>query len=400
MESFFVPQKERGFIVKRNLYLNYIFEFFLNFRLTSLLWPTFLVMKGFSLIDVGICESIFHITSMVGEMPTGIISDLYGRRFSRLLGRITDIISGLLLIMAQSEWLVYLSFVLSALSYTMESGTDSAYVYDLLLEEQQQYSFPKIQGRREVVIQTAILLATTAGGIIAGISYQLTYRLSIIINLISIIVLLQMKEIKNQHYVKTNIMNDMKLQIIHSYALIKKDHQIFYLILSTSLFSASLTTCYYYLTNYWSDLGISISLISFFLALENVVGMIAGILTHHIIKSNSQKKLLLTLPLGIVVSMLGIPFFPISILAICSMAFFETILYIAMTSFLNERVNSQFRATLLSTLSLGFSIVMIVYFPIVGFIGEIYSLKVAYISLFIIVLLIYIIYQYVIRKRY
>lgn len=386
--------------MNKHLYLNYIYEFLLNFKLTALLWPTFLIVKGFSLIDVGICESVFHMTSLLGEMPTGIISDLYGRRLSRLLGRLTDIISVLLLIVAKSEWLIYLSFMLSALSYTMESGTDSAYVYDLLLEEQKQDNFPKIQGRKEVVIQGAILLATIIGGMLAGISYQLTYGLSVIIILISIIVLMQMKEIKNQHHIKTNVLNDIKMQLVQSYQLIKKDHQIFYLILSTSLFSASLTTCYFYLTNYWSELGISISLISFSLALENIVGMVAGLLTYRIIKKYSQKRLLLILPLGIVLSIMGIPFYPFSILSICTMAFFETILYIAMTSFLNEKVSSQYRATLLSTLSLGFSAVMIVYFPAVGLIGEIYGLKMAYLCLFIIVLIIYIIYQHVIRKKY
>ena len=133
MESFFVPQKQkkRGLIImKKNLYLNYIFEFLLNFKLTSLLWPTFLVIKGFSLVDVGICESVFHITSMLGEMPTGIISDLYGRRLSRLLGRMVEIVSIILLIFARQEWMIYLSFILQALSYNLESGTDSAYVYD------------------------------------------------------------------------------------------------------------------------------------------------------------------------------------------------------------------------------------------------------------------------------
>ena len=214
MESFFVPQKQkkRGLIImKKNLYLNYIFEFLLNFKLTSLLWPTFLVIKGFSLVDVGICESVFHITSMLGEMPTGIISDLYGRRLSRLLGRMVEIVSIILLIFARQEWMIYLSFILQALSYNLESGTDSAYVYDLLLEYNEQDEFAKIQGKREVVIQVAMLLSTTIGGIIAGLSYQLTYGLSILIIILSIFALLQMKEIKNKGYIKTNILHDLSL---------------------------------------------------------------------------------------------------------------------------------------------------------------------------------------------
>lgn len=403
MESFFVPQKQkkRGLIiVKKNLYLNYIFEFLLNFKLTSLLWPTFLVIKGFSLVDVGICESVFHITSMLGEMPTGIISDLYGRRLSRLLGRMVEIVSIILLIFARQEWMIYLSFILQALSYNLESGTDSAYVYDLLLEYNEQDEFAKIQGKREVVIQVAMLLSTTIGGIIAGLSYQLTYGLSILIVILSIFALLQMKEIKNKGYIKNNILHDMKQQVVMSCELIKQDHQIFYLILSTALFSASLTTAYYYLTNYWKELGVSISAISIFLSLENITGIIAGVITYKIMKRYSQKRLLLVLPIGIVISSIGLPFYPLSILSICVMAFFETILYIAITTFLNEKVESQMRATLLSLMSMGFSIVMIIYFPLMGLIGDMFGLKVAYLCLFVILCFIYIIYQYVIRKRY
>lgn len=256
-----------------------------------------------------------------------------------------EIVSIILLIFARQEWMIYLSFILQALSYNLESGTDSAYVYDLLLEYNEQDEFAKIQGKREVVIQVAMLLSTTIGGIIAGLSYQLTYGLSILIVILSIFALLQMKEIKNKGYIKNNILHDMKQQVVMSCELIKQDHQIFYLILSTALFSASLTTAYYYLTNYWKELGVSISAISIFLSLENITGIIAGVITYKIMKRYSQKRLLLVLPIGIVISSIGLPFYPLSILSICVMAFFETILYIAITTFLNEKVESQMLST-------------------------------------------------------
>ena len=43
---------------------------------------------------------------------------------------------------------------------------------------------------------------------------------------------------------------------------------------------------------------------------------------------------------------------------------------------------------------------MIIYFPLVGLIGEFFGLKIAYITLFVVVSVIYIVYQYVIRKQY
>ena len=203
-------------IKKKDLYLNYIYEFILSFNLTHLIWPTYLIIKGYSLIDVGVCESLFHVVSMLGEMPTGVISDLYGRRLSRLLGRIANIVSIVLLVWGVNIWIIYLSFALTALSYNLESGTDSAYVYDLLVEYNCEQEFARVQGIREVILQVAMLLAIYLGGLISMKSYDLTYMISIGVGILSIIVLLTMKEIKNKKYINTNIINDMKNQWLTS----------------------------------------------------------------------------------------------------------------------------------------------------------------------------------------
>lgn len=67
----------RGY--KRNIVLDYLHTFFRNTNFTQGIWAAFLLVKGFSLIDVGIFETIFHISSLTMEVPTGVIGDLYGR---------------------------------------------------------------------------------------------------------------------------------------------------------------------------------------------------------------------------------------------------------------------------------------------------------------------------------
>lgn len=386
-------------IKKKDLYLNYIYEFILSFNLTHLIWPTYLIIKGYSLIDVGVCESLFHVVSMLGEMPTGVISDLYGRRLSRLLGRIANIVSIVLLVWGVNIWIIYLSFALTALSYNLESGTDSAYVYDLLVEYNCEQEFARVQGIREVILQVAMLLAIYLGGLISKKSYDLTYMISIGVGILSIIVLLTMKEIKNKKYIKTNIINDMKNQWLTSYSLIKQDHYIILYIMCYALFSASTATIYYYITNYWSELGIGIDQISFYLSFENIAGIIAGVLTYKVMKKFNQKQLLLYIPLCIIIGLLGVPFFPISIMSICFMAFFESMLYVSMSTFLNERVDSSCRATLLSTMSMGYSLVMIIYFPIIGTIGHFLNLKIAFYVLIIMNIIVYTFYRKAILKE-
>lgn len=385
---------------KKMMLLNYLYEFIISSNITQLLWPTFLIIRGFSLIDVGIAESVFHITSMLCEVPTGIISDLYGRRFSRILGRILSIIEISILLFATNKFLIYLSFCICALSYNMESGTDTAYVYDLMIENKDESRFSKVQGYREVVIQSASFIGVFIGGIIALKSYSLAFVISICLTIFAIIILCNMKEIKNINYQKTNILNDMKQQYISCITLFKANHQIFYLSICYSIFSASVTTVQYFLTNYYVEIGINISNTSFFLGLSKLASILAGLIAYKIISRYNKKTIILFCPLIMVIALVGIPYFPLSVVSMIVLCFIDSILYVSITTFLNRLIPSETRTTLLSCLSMFFSIMMIIYFPLVGLIGDVLSLKYAFISLSLLLILIYMIYCNLIRKYF
>lgn len=383
---------------KKNLNLNYIYELCLNCRFTQLLWPTYMIIMGYSLVEVGMAESLFHATSLVCEIPTGMISDLYGRKTSRLLGRLLNIVDILLLAFATNIWMVYLSFIISAIAYTLESGTDSAYVYDLMLENKDEQRFAKVQGYREVIFQVGSFIGIIMGGFIADYSYRLAYILSIIMVLLTIIILMQTSEIRHNEFKKVSILKAMKHQYTTSFQLLKENNQIISLILSYSLFSATITTCHFYITNFLKDYGLSMSKISFVLALENIAGVAAGLYAYKLIQRYSKYHVALILPLFIVIGLMGVPFFPISLIAMIFIGFIETLLYVSITTFLNEMIPSSSRATLLSCNSMVFSFVMIIYFPFVGLMGQLFGLKLAFIALSILMIIVYIIYQKSIRN--
>jgi MFS family permease len=48
----------------------------------------YLASRGFSLLQLGVLESVFHITSFIMEVPTGAVADLWGRKASRIAGRV------------------------------------------------------------------------------------------------------------------------------------------------------------------------------------------------------------------------------------------------------------------------------------------------------------------------
>ena len=119
---------------KRNILLDYLHMFFRNTNFTHGIWVAFLLIRGFSLLDVGLFEMVFHIISLTMEVPTGVIGDLYGRKTSRLLGILMYFIYIAIILFSTNYLLIILAFIFCGISYTFESGSGDALVYDSLKE--------------------------------------------------------------------------------------------------------------------------------------------------------------------------------------------------------------------------------------------------------------------------
>lgn len=90
--------------IKRNIKVDYIYRFLSSFDITSGIWVLYLGYKGMSLIQIGILESIFHITGFISEIPTGAMADLIGRKRLIVLGRTTALISTIIMLYSNSFW--------------------------------------------------------------------------------------------------------------------------------------------------------------------------------------------------------------------------------------------------------------------------------------------------------
>ena len=130
---------------KRNIGINYLFNVFMNLNFTSGLWMIFLAIRGFSLVELGLLEGIYHITGFLMEVPTGIIADIWGRKASRIIGRIIWSLSLALMYFSPGFALQALGFCICALGNTLESGAGDALVYDSLLPDGAEEQYVKSQ---------------------------------------------------------------------------------------------------------------------------------------------------------------------------------------------------------------------------------------------------------------
>ena len=161
--------------LKQQLRCIYISDFFSGLRITDAVWVALLAARGFSLWEIGLAESVYHIVSLFCEVPSGMAADLLGRRKTLLSGGVLTVTCNLLMAFAPNLFTICLAMGLNALAMTMFSGTFTALVYDSLKTEGREDEYIQVSANSSQIsmLRTAFNLISygTEGDSIAGVQY-------------------------------------------------------------------------------------------------------------------------------------------------------------------------------------------------------------------------------------
>ncbi|NTW95220.1 MAG: MFS transporter [Erysipelotrichaceae bacterium] len=360
--------------VKHNVTLNYGFEFISNLNFTQAIWVSYLAFKGLTLVEIGLCESVFHITSLFFEVPTGLIADRFGRKLSRNLAVLSRIIYLVLLLNVNNLFFAMFSFVFAALSYNLDSGADSAFVYDSMVETGNEAHFAKVQGYREVVFQTASTVGIMIGGILADVSYSLAISAAVGTFVLGFIISLFFKEPKAHESVEIVTLKSLTKT---AYSTLRKQPMLAGLMLYGALFSSVAATFFMYLGTYLRGHGYSLTTISLWYIFNTIGSIIAALFVGRLIK-RFDLKLVLYSSIVLAITYFFLPILPWGFIAFFFMGGMESMIYVGITFHINRQISSDVRATILSVNSMAYSVIMIFLFPIFGIIGDIYGMELAF----------------------
>jgi MFS family permease len=367
----------------------------------------YLASRGFSLLQLGILEGIFHVTSFLMEVPTGAVADLWGRKASRIAGRVVAFISLAIMFYARSFPLQMVGFAIVAIGYNLESGAGDALVYDSLLLEDKEAKFMHVSGRQELVYQSASILAFLIGGYLAVRSYLAVYSISMVLVVCAGVCALfltepvidsQKKKLEGKS-LKHHIINSMREQTVESVKVIRSRPKIAFLILFSELLFAFITSLFFYLQNYWKAGGRTEWYIGMIFAAGSVVAGLTAFGAPKIEKCIGPRGVLLAMPLLLVLCLWGVAVSPWPAIFYILTGCVEGVLIVAVGDYLNRLIPSKYRATILSFQSMAFSLFMIIVFPLVGFIGDRYSLPLAFILMAAFGTLLYIPYVFFIGPK-
>ena len=164
--------------LKQQLRCIYISDFFSGLRITDAVWVALLAARGFSLWEIGLAESVYHIVSLFCEVPSGMAADLLGRRKTLLSGGVLTVTCNLLMAFAPNLFTICLAMGLNALAMTMFSGTFTALVYDSLKTEGREDEYIQVSANSSQISMLANAIGSLASLLKRFLGYAGFYLLN------------------------------------------------------------------------------------------------------------------------------------------------------------------------------------------------------------------------------
>ena len=128
--------------VSRVVLLTFFARFHFYLHASSL----FLVDRGLSLFEVNALDSIVLLSVFLAEVPTGIIADRVGRKWSVVLGLLCHATGEGLVLFGQSFAAFAAMCVLIGIGFAFQSGATESLIYDTLPEEGRENAMKRAMG--------------------------------------------------------------------------------------------------------------------------------------------------------------------------------------------------------------------------------------------------------------
>ncbi len=363
--------------IESNIWKLYLIK---GLRWFMLIIPTIVLFfqeNGLSMSQVLLLQSIFSIGIILFEIPSGYFSDVIGRRTSIIIGCFL----GFTGFMVYSFSYGFIGFLIAELTLGLGSsflsGTDSALIYDSLIQLKKEKDYKKIEGRLLSVGNFSEAIASFLGGFVALISLRTPFYVETFLMLLTIPVAFTLVEPERKKYENKEGSFKEIIKIV-KYA-VHHNRKIKWLILYSGFISASTLTMVWFIQPYFKLVGLPLAYFGLAWGILNLSVGVFSLVAHKIELFAGRKKSLISLILIVFTGylLLGLLSSLWAIVFLILFYFARGVSNPVLKDYVNKLISSNMRATVLSVKNLFGRLVFSIIGPFIGWVSDSYSLQLA-----------------------
>ena len=356
--------------LRNNIFKMYLLKGFSWFMVAMPIIVLFFQENGLSLMQVMILQSVYSITLGITEIPSGYLADSFGRRKSIIYSTIFTF-CGYLIFCYFNEFNMYLvAQIFAGIGGSLISGTDTALIYDTLIEEKDEKEYNKIEGKTYAIGNFSESIAGVIGGILATSSLLLPIQVQTCILFFTIPVAFSLVEptINQNNKIEKKFLTIL-LIVKHS---LSENLKLKWLIIYSSIMGVATLSVAWLAQPFFQSIEIPIF---YYGILWGILNITAGISSYSSYKYDNKYNIiniLTVLSILISISFIMIYFSP----NYFGLIFIFLIYYVRgiVTPLLKKQINintkSNIRATVMSVRSFILRVSFAIIAPILGYFGD------------------------------
>ncbi len=376
-------------LMESNIRKYYIYNFFFLFVLFEpILFVYFQKNLSFTLTQVMIAVSFFTILTGVLEIPTGVVGDKLGYKKTLLLSAFTMLIGSIGYAISQNFYHILISEFFWAFGFSFASGTQDAFIYDSLKNLKREKEYNKVNGRATAIFWSGLAISSILGGLLAKIDLGFPVYIGfipLIIPFIIVLTFIEPKREKKKLSHSEHIIESFKYTFGHT----KLRFFLFYIIMIALILESSSK----FFQPFMNQAGINIALFGFIYSFGYLISGFGSLFSHKIENYLREERLLYFIYIATFLTLLflSISSSIIVIIGILILLLIDGIQGPIMAGYLNRNIESYNRATVNSISSLIKKISLAIMLPILGYIGQSFSINKVFLINSIIIILSFII---------
>ena len=329
-------------------------------------------------------QACYSLSLSLMEIPSGYAADIIGRRKTLILGCILAFIGFSIFSVSYDFWWFLIAEILLGFGNSFISGSDTALMYDSVLEAKAEDQFLKYEGRSISIGNFSEAAAGILGGFLASISFRYPAYAQVLIALMTIPFSISLVEPKvNTERLKSSwesIKNVVKFSLFESKIL--RTHIIY-----SSAIGLGTLMMAWLAQPFLKEIGINMKSYGIIWALLNIMVGIVAFFAHKIETQLSELKSLFIVGIVCVLGYIFIANNMNYVGLIILFIFYGNRGYATplLRNYINHHTESNVRATVMSIRSFIIRTCFAIIAPFIGWIADKYGLNSAFLIMALIV---------------